>query len=596
MRWLAEDMEEYEPRGVLSHDEADAFLAEEDSSLACTDQPSARRPLTRRRGWIAVGLSISLVFALCSFLALRWPGRRSGNELERLGDLRGVEKKFDVAGMIKMLWGNEDPFNFQCPPPMSLMITSIGSIFRSSSHLMPNASSSPKTMCCQAYAKSWWPYQYPECAGAGSCSSCWRVSSDSELAAKPATGGLAGVAWAASAAAYQDDFKLKPLQMPSLTKPMLAQMDEGLHPHVTNVCPKVSDWHEYTFEFSMDKLRVRAYKSDSAKLALITFRGTEPTDFQNWMVDLNVATEKLNLSASGPVATVHKGYLDALRHLMPRVKKWVDGYILGWGKVPDDWKLVFTGHSMGAAFAILASTLVFSEKWERKPDAIITFAAPRIGDRVLADWWQQQGLCDKTMRVNVYNDVVTWIPFSKQSNMFTSLEGCVRDMKSCFKMQPSSIDQHFDGWWRHVCPSSEFLVPGAMKGVNEEIKDFSILGGALVHKLENCRFGYGYGVLHAGIATHDHYCGISPALCPRFSCTVIEDLKGQQCAHLSQNNKAKTAAECRESCCQDEDGSCEVWQWMKPRMGSAEFQCWIGRSNQCTKITVYDVVESERIK
>jgi len=379
---------------------------------------------------------------------------------------------------------------------------------------------------------------------------------------------------------------------------MMASLTSGLRTHVANVCPKIADWRQYNFESAIEGLRVVAFKSTSAKIAVISFRGTEPANPMNWMVDMNMATEQLRLGKDGPTANVHSGFLDALRNLMPKIQKWVNGYWIGFGKVPEDWKLVFTGHSMGAAFAILAATLAVSEDWNRAPDAIVTYASPRIGDATLSDWWEEKGLCKKLLRVNVYNDIVHWLPFAKQSSVSvsTSLEKCVLDVKSCFRSQLNETTEHFDKWWRHVCPNSEFLVPGAIKGVNGELDDLNLLGGGLAHKLSDCNYGYGYGVLNAGIDKADSYCGLNPEICPKFSCTTVEDLSGQTCTGLRKDTRAKTAAECRDICCVGEShgefGTCEVWQWMK------KGECWVGRSHDCTSFSLWahDVINSSRIK
>lgn len=149
---------------------------------------------------------------------------------------------------------------------------------------------------------------------------------------------------------------------------------------------------------------------------------------------------------------MHSGFLDALRHMMPKIRKWVNGFWAGFGKVPADWKLVFTGHSMGAAFAILAATMAFVEEWERAPDAIVTFAGPRIADETLSNWWQNQGLCGKLLRVTVYNDIVHWLPFAKQSSLASaSFEKCILDMKSCFRSLHKDIHSKSPAECRQSC-------------------------------------------------------------------------------------------------------------------------------------------------
>merc|ERR1712217_1017527 len=249
----------------------------------------------------------------------------------------------------------------------------------------------------------------------------------------------------------------------------------------------------------------------------------------------------------------------------------------------------------GGAFATLAATLVFVENWKRKADAILTFGGPRIADSELAKYWQKQGLCDKILRVNVYNDGVHWWPFNKQSPTFKDFRKCSGHLQSCLSMKPTSTNENFDNWWQHVCPSSEFLVPGAMRGINGKFEDFSMYGGTIAHTLDNCRYGYGYGVMHHGLASHDKYCGISKAICPEFKCVTVEEIKDKRCSGLKKDKQATSAEKCKESCCNDATGTCEVWQWIK------KSGCWSGRSSFCKKMprnSEYsdDVIDGGRIK
>jgi hypothetical protein len=579
-------------------------------------QPSGLTPLLGRRSY-AVSIGIIFTIAFCALLSLHIGEGGTSAHFKRMHDTKGVQEKFPIVALIKKLWGNQDPFAFQCPLPISLSVTSMGGfmqdvnvpahgpsanvtasngplqVIEEGLAAVGESQSSAPEVCCNLYSKSWWPYQFPECRNDGNCPSCWAISGESAFSDPIA--GVAGVAWASSVAAFSEEYRKKsllpkPIRKITSTGPLLATMNTGLHEHLTNVCPKVSHWHQYTFEFKLDQLRVRAYKSEAEKLAVIAFRGTEPQDVINWMVDVNIATEPLQLksrsrskkSATNTTAHVHRGFLDALRHLMPKVKKWVDGYIFGWGKVPKDWTLIFTGHSMGAAFAVLASTLAFSEDWDRKPDAVIPFGGPRVADESLSLWWEKEGLCDKLLRINVYNDLVKHVPFAQQAINPLAFKSCARNIKECFNMHPSPKDPMFDDWWRHVCPSRELLIPGAMKGVNGKLEDFNLLGGTFAHLTNQCRYGYVYGMLHSPLMKKDKHCGISPDICPpTFSCKVVEDLAGKQCAGLQQNKAANSSAECRESCCTADAGSCEVWQWLKPG------HCWTGRSNSCTKVSLW---------
>jgi len=218
---------------------------------------------------------------------------------------------------------------------------------------------------------------------------------------------------------------------------------------------------------------------------------------------------------------VHEGFYTALQRVLPRLEKWIQGYFAGlWGSVPESWKLIFTGHSLGGALALLAATVAESQGWDRAPDATITFGAPRVADAVLDNWWKQQGLCTKLLRVNVYNDVIHWMPnkvtglvlaASKVADCVNDLENCLFGDESTTPAPASASEQDYG--WSHVCQASELVVQGSMKGINPEEADLSPFGGALAHFLGNCLYGYTFGVLHSGVAESDEFCGLSQAIC-----------------------------------------------------------------------------------
>ena len=95
-----------------------------------------------------------------------------------------------------------------------------------------------------------------------------------------------------------------------------------------------------------------------AKLTVVAFRGTAGlrdvvTDLMAWRVRW------------GPGGRVHAGFSAALRRIWPRLVLSLGGH--------DDGRVLYTGHSLGAALATLAATLI-------PPHALITFGSPRVGD------------------------------------------------------------------------------------------------------------------------------------------------------------------------------------------------------------------------
>jgi hypothetical protein len=288
-----------------------------------------------------------------------------------------------------------------------------------------------------------------------------------------------------------------------------------------DVCPEVADWEAHMLNDDAQNIHARIYKSSSAKLAVVVFRGTQMTSMKNWEVDANMGTVPVKLGNDGPEAAVHQGFKNELDRVLPRVKKWVAGYMFHlFGGVSTEYRLIFAGHSLGGALALLAATMAEAEGWSRRPDATVIFGAPRVADGVLDKWWQSRGLCSKLLRINIHNDVVHWMPSKKSMDLVNVEEGfvsCLKDTKTCLTksltQKPTSSDSLFSEAWSHVCSESEVLVAGAARGVNAELQDYSLLGGLLSHFSVNCHYGYAYGINRGSIATKDTICGTGLGIC-----------------------------------------------------------------------------------
>lgn len=95
------------------------------------------------------------------------------------------------------------------------------------------------------------------------------------------------------------------------------------------------------------------------KLAVAAFRGTDKDDPSDLLDDVDVEFADWNGSAR-----VFDGFKDALAEvqgdLLPVIQ-------------PIDYKILFTGHSLGAALATLLASL-------KTPSALYTFGSPRVGN------------------------------------------------------------------------------------------------------------------------------------------------------------------------------------------------------------------------
>lgn len=459
-----------------------------------------------------------------------------------------TDVKSGLKHTLQRLAGREDIYQYQCPA-----LKGLGSMLAfSSQNDSAKNGSEDYLSCCMQYDKMGWPYRFPECASAPgyACRTCFRASPVEELRdlerhpVMPA----AAVAWAASNAVYCEakarygiaskmartvgSLFGKTVSSTVEGHEMAGDIKIGMQRHdVPNMCPQVSDWEVHMLNQNDGNIHARVFKSKGAKLAVVAFRGTVMDNVDNMQVDADIRRTRLELRSEGREHTntyVHEGFLKSLEKVLPQVRKWVHGDFMALAeKVPEDWTLVFAGHSLGGALALLAATQAESEAWERRPDATIIFGAPRIADESLDQWWRTMGLCKKLLRVNGYNDIIHWMPFVKRWGWWqvaTGVLGCVAGFGDCIKkglaynLRSGKNETVFSKRWAHVCSSeSEVLVPTAMKGVNEDLEEVSAFGGGLAHSIDNCLFGYGYGVLTGGIASQDGFCGLASDFCQGFS-------------------------------------------------------------------------------
>jgi predicted lipase len=115
----------------------------------------------------------------------------------------------------------------------------------------------------------------------------------------------------------------------------------------------------------------------------LVFRGSHT--WQNWFSNLSVF-----LSQWPEGGKVHWGFKIAFEALWPQVADYL---------VTRQVPLFYTGHSLGAALAILAAT-------KKEPQAVYTFGAPRVGDETFVH-------CFKHIPIyNIVNnqDIVASVP------------------------------------------------------------------------------------------------------------------------------------------------------------------------------------------
>lgn len=130
------------------------------------------------------------------------------------------------------------------------------------------------------------------------------------------------------------------------------------------------------------------------KFAVLSFRGTDaddPTDIADDLDAIRTPWEK--------TGNVHEGFAKALNEVRPRLDQELD--IIG-----DDYRVLYTGHSLGAALATLQASL-------RPPHGLYTFGSPRVGNSTFVSTVKTVGGDSCLRRYVDCCDIVTRVPPEK---------------------------------------------------------------------------------------------------------------------------------------------------------------------------------------
>jgi triacylglycerol lipase len=137
------------------------------------------------------------------------------------------------------------------------------------------------------------------------------------------------------------------------------------------------------------------YVMANAKAIVVAFRGTEPDNLKDWMCDLDTRF------VSTPLGLIHTGFHMAVDHVWSDLNACIREF------QTHGQSLWLTGHSLGAALAILATA-----RWREidKPvNGLYNFGAPRVGDRVFERTFNQD-FGNRTFRYVNNADLVTRVP------------------------------------------------------------------------------------------------------------------------------------------------------------------------------------------
>jgi hypothetical protein len=129
-------------------------------------------------------------------------------------------------------------------------------------------------------------------------------------------------------------------------------------------------------------------RSKDGRVGVLAFRGTMPDDFINWLTDAN--TELRNFQ----YGKVHSGFFHNLEPLWGDIMEAVGESLNGSADSPRKplENLYITGHSLGAAMAVVAAARLFTNDYQEVQPLIrgvYTFGQPAAGDREFGEHYEK---------------------------------------------------------------------------------------------------------------------------------------------------------------------------------------------------------------
>ncbi|KXN65590.1 alpha/beta-hydrolase, partial [Conidiobolus coronatus NRRL 28638] len=179
----------------------------------------------------------------------------------------------------------------------------------------------------------------------------------------------------------------------------------------------------------------------SKKLIILSYRGS--TNLSNWLFNLDILATNANLKYPYDDAKIHNGFNNMANALYDESRDALDRALQ---KYPN-FKIVFTGHSLGGALAGLIAYKLAENGllyWGRIN--VITYGQPRLGNAEFAQYLNSKPWT--YTRVTSYADIVAISPGitmgygHNQFNMHINKNG--KTIKcSKYEEDPNCISDHF---------------------------------------------------------------------------------------------------------------------------------------------------------
>jgi hypothetical protein len=153
-------------------------------------------------------------------------------------------------------------------------------------------------------------------------------------------------------------------------------------------------------------------RSQNGRVGILSFRGTEPTSAINWLTDADVVMRPLG------DGMVHRGFYANMEAIWEEINDSLAKALEPQSKVNGTPELkpmeclYITGHSLGAAMAVVAGAKIFLDggpALRRCVRGIYTYGQPAVGDRAFGKQCQRW-FADRLYRHVFASDVVARLP------------------------------------------------------------------------------------------------------------------------------------------------------------------------------------------
>jgi hypothetical protein len=165
-------------------------------------------------------------------------------------------------------------------------------------------------------------------------------------------------------------------------------------------------------------------QSADGSVVVLVYRGTEPANGMNWLIDADVHPDKIAIPFAGGDNTyaVHEGFYRNVRATRYEVVTALQDALAGKpvgpkakGTLAPMEALYITGHSLGGAMAALMAVMLVTDpayaKIAEKLRAVYTFGQPMIGSPELAEACNADPFLGKNVLRYIYrHDVVAHLP------------------------------------------------------------------------------------------------------------------------------------------------------------------------------------------